>query len=120
MNIRQGVCAIIFTGLTLQATDSSAFSTPKVLELRAAEHEVRIEKSVVLTMRDGTRLSTDLYFPISSDTRFPVILMRTPYNKNSLNQVNSIAFILRWMTGTPDYMFNLDDRSLKLTRGNSD
>lgn len=49
-----------------------------------------------------------------------IYLFNTPYNKNSLNQANSIAFILRWMTGTPDYMFNLDDRSLKLTRGNSD
>lgn len=83
MNIRQSACAIVFTGLTFQATESSAFSTTEVLELRAAEYEVRIEKSVVLKMRDGTSLSTDLYFPISSDTRFPVILMRTPYNKNS-------------------------------------
>jgi putative CocE/NonD family hydrolase len=33
-------------------------------------------------MRDGVRLSTDLYFPKSEDKDLPVILIRTPYNKN--------------------------------------
>lgn len=37
-------------------------------------YEVRLEKSVMVPMRDGTRLSTDLYFQIDADGNLPVIL----------------------------------------------
>ena len=43
---------------------------------------VRLEKSVMVPMPDGVKLSTDLYFPECRETKLPVILMRTPYNKN--------------------------------------
>jgi len=33
-------------------------------------------------MRDGVRLATDLYFPGSGDPPYPVVLIRTPYNKS--------------------------------------
>lgn len=58
---------------------------------------VRLEKSVLIPMRDGIRLSTDLYFPEGSSDKVPVILIRTPYGKQS------------WREGTPrgalTYMF---------------
>ncbi|MBN2416984.1 CocE/NonD family hydrolase [bacterium] len=39
-------------------------------------------RTVMMPMRDGTRLSTDLYVPQSDSLeRFPVILIRTPYKK---------------------------------------
>ena len=44
-------------------------------------YDVRLEKSVMVPMRDGTRLSTDLYFPVDADGQLPVILQRNPYNK---------------------------------------
>jgi putative CocE/NonD family hydrolase len=83
MKTRPGLSVKAFTLLTLQTIATIAFSAPVVLELRPPQNEVRIEKSTLLTMRDGTRLSTDIYFPVSSDSVFPVILMRTPYNKNT-------------------------------------
>ncbi|HJT72030.1 MAG TPA: CocE/NonD family hydrolase [Terriglobales bacterium] len=43
--------------------------------------KVRVEKSVMVPMRDGIRLSTDLYFPEGVGVKLPVILIRTPYNK---------------------------------------
>lgn len=46
------------------------------------KHEVHLKKSVMVPMRDGIRLSTDLYFPKSEALNLPVILIRTPYNKN--------------------------------------
>jgi putative CocE/NonD family hydrolase len=46
------------------------------------KHELAIKKSVMVPMRDGVRLSTDLYFPKDADINLPVILIRTPYNKN--------------------------------------
>ena len=36
---------------------------------------------VMIPMRDGVKLSTDLYFPKAEDSKFPVILVRTPYKK---------------------------------------
>ncbi len=41
---------------------------------------------IMVPMRDGTKLATDVYLPASEgkivQRRFPVILTRTPYNKN--------------------------------------
>lgn len=43
-------------------------------------------KTLMIPMRDGVELATDLYFPASEAGRFPVILMRTPYDKVSLQE----------------------------------
>ncbi len=53
---------------------------------REAEFEVEVESDVMVPMRDQTRLATDIYRPSRDgepvEGRFPVILTRTPYNKN--------------------------------------
>jgi len=41
-------------------------------------------RTVMIPMRDGIKLATNLYFPKSENGPFPVILMRTPYNKEIL------------------------------------
>ncbi|MEQ8800788.1 MAG: CocE/NonD family hydrolase, partial [Haliea sp.] len=46
-------------------------------------HEVRLERSYFVPMRDGARLSTDLYIPEGLDRPLGTVLERTPYNKNS-------------------------------------
>ena len=47
-----------------------------------------VKKDVMVPMRDGVRLATDVYFPSEGgkarEGRFPVILTRTPYNKNGV------------------------------------
>jgi putative CocE/NonD family hydrolase len=40
--------------------------------------------TVRVPMRDGVRLATDLYVPAGSGPPFPVVLIRTPYNKDWL------------------------------------
>jgi hypothetical protein len=40
-----------------------------------------IEKNVMVPMRDGVRLATDIYHP-AEEGRFPVLLVRLPYNKD--------------------------------------
>ena len=47
----------------------------------APRHTIRTEKSVMVPMRDGTKLSTDIYFPEGGGEKLPVILARTPYDK---------------------------------------
>jgi uncharacterized protein len=44
-------------------------------------HPVTVERSVMVPMRDGVRLATDLYRPSDVTGPMPTILMRTPYNK---------------------------------------
>jgi putative CocE/NonD family hydrolase len=39
-----------------------------------------IDKNLMVAMRDGTRLATDLYRP-ADEGRYPVVLLRLPYNK---------------------------------------
>ena len=41
-----------------------------------------IERKVMVPMRDGIRLATDIYRPKSSGSKVPVIWVRTPYNFN--------------------------------------
>ena len=36
----------------------------------------------MVPMRDGVRLSTDLYFPVDAAGPYSTILMRTPYGKD--------------------------------------
>jgi putative CocE/NonD family hydrolase len=53
-------------------------------------------KDVMVAMRDGVRLAADIYRPIQNgqvvDSKFPVILMRTPYNKDDAGQIAN-AFV---------------------------
>lgn len=59
------------------------------LPLAAEEQDlfdVLAESNVMVPMRDGVKLATDVYRPARGETpveeQFPVILTRTPYNKN--------------------------------------
>ena len=60
-------------------------ATTAALPLRAQDYEVVLEKGMMVPMRDGIKLATDLYFPARggrpADGRFPAILARTPYGK---------------------------------------
>ncbi|MFN0178507.1 MAG: CocE/NonD family hydrolase [Gemmatimonadales bacterium] len=44
---------------------------------------IRVEQNVMIPMRDGVRLATDLYRPATGAGPWPVILTRTPYNKSA-------------------------------------
>ncbi len=48
---------------------------------------VKLQRSVFVPMRDGVRLSTDLYMPEGASVRLPVILMRTPYDKAKASSI---------------------------------
>ncbi len=54
-------------------------------------YRIRTRLGVGVPMRDGLRLSTDVYLP-DAPGRFPVILIRTPYNKNIDSQVKDAVY----------------------------
>ena len=47
----------------------------------AAQNEVTVERNVPVKMRDGVVLHADIYRP-KTEGKFPVLLQRTPYNKD--------------------------------------
>jgi hypothetical protein len=51
-------------------------------QLKALEEIARIERKVMVPMRDGIRLATDVYRPKAGSGKYPVIFVRTPYNFN--------------------------------------
>lgn len=52
----------------------------RALAAQEAAPESSLQKDVLVPMRDGARLATDLYLP-SGSGKFPAILCRTPYDK---------------------------------------
>jgi predicted acyl esterase len=65
-------------------TDVSTQQTPS----RLLEFEVEVRRDLMVPMRDGVRLATDVYLPRASDgsalTDLPTLLTRTPYNKEGV------------------------------------
>ncbi len=63
------------------------------------EYEVVIARDVMVPMRDGVRLATDIYRPARGGEpvagKFPVILTRTPYDKSARAAVQESEFWAR-------------------------
>jgi len=53
--------------------------------------DVRLEPTVMVPMRDGVRLATDLYFPEGREEPLPVVQIRTPYGKIAHRAPSSAA-----------------------------
>ncbi|MDH4198451.1 MAG: CocE/NonD family hydrolase, partial [Candidatus Aminicenantes bacterium] len=66
---------------------------PKDPLLSQPQYEVRKE-TVMIPMRDGVRLATDLYFPVAENVKFPVVLIRTPYKKD-MDEINGKYYARR-------------------------
>jgi putative CocE/NonD family hydrolase len=60
--------------------------------VHAAQNPIVKQLQVPVAMRDGVRLSTNAYVP-SEHGRFPTILVRTPYNKDSAYSAGYQAFV---------------------------
>ena len=62
-------------------------------------YDVAIHKDVMIPMRDGVQLAADVYFPAVGDqpidSRFPVILERTPYDKTAPRNVTNGKYYAR-------------------------
>lgn len=47
-------------------------------------------------------------------------ILTTPFEKNDLNRLKSLRLIIKWMTGTPDFLFSLDETATKFSKGNDE
>ena len=73
------ICLLVASGLLpVFAADEEELD-----ELREALEEIAvIDKKVMVPMRDGVRLATDIYRPKDAGGPLPTIFVRTPYNFN--------------------------------------
>src|SRR5215475_89576 len=71
--------AVALAGLVVRTAPSRAAQTPGA--------EMTVTRDVMVPMRDGIRLATDIYFPAKNgaalEGKRPVILERTPYRKSA-------------------------------------
>ena len=79
--------AAVLCALTATALAQRGAMTPELAERRwAIEKELAsiavVERKVMLPMRDGVRLATDIYRPKDPSVKVPTIFVRTPYNFN--------------------------------------
>jgi putative CocE/NonD family hydrolase len=67
-----------------------------IVALAAALEVVRFEENLMVPMRDGVRLATDIYRParggVPVEEKLPVLLQRTPYGKAGSNLVESARY----------------------------
>jgi len=69
---------------------------PQIIKSEIAEpkYEVKVEKDVMVPMRDGVRVAIDIYHPNVEDEKFPVILCWGEWGKDSQDCVD-------WLAETP-------------------
>jgi len=70
--LKRSASMLVFTALLLQG--AAAIAQPAA--------DVTVERNVVMKTRDGVALKADVYRP-AGEGSFPVLLQRTPYDKNN-------------------------------------
>ena len=106
-NIRWiGFILIVAVALGSAATSPAVAQTraPLTEDEKAKRWEVEnelaslavIERKLMIPMRDGVRISADVYYPKDTSKKYPAIWVRTPYNFNywdiaSLSIVSAVA-----------------------------
>ena len=72
---------------------------PKSHDGSHQQYDATCDANVMVAMRDGVRLATDIYYPALDgkpvEGRFPVILERTPYDKASPSAVTNARYFAR-------------------------
>ena len=101
--MRKLVTPIAFWGLLAAPTGLAQAQAKPRFSIPGPTHAVRLEPSVMVPMRDGIKLSTDLYFPEGADGKLPVILVRTPYDKNPWRERRDVGTLVG--IASPSYIF---------------
>ncbi|HUK17822.1 MAG TPA: CocE/NonD family hydrolase [Bryobacteraceae bacterium] len=72
--------------VSMQAQPPRAANKELIAKRDGIEKELEsiavVERKVMVPMRDGKRMATDIYRPKDSSKKYPIIFVRTPYNFN--------------------------------------
>jgi len=86
LTIHRALLSAIFIGCLGGSGLLHACDATPIVPKSEPTNEVIIQKNVMITVRDGTKLAADVYLPAKADKaidgKFPTILARTPYNKD--------------------------------------
>ena len=85
------VCALGITALhAQQAPLTQAQKNERIQTEKELESLAIINRKVMMPMRDGIRLATDIYVPKNATGKVPTIWVRTPYNFNFWDVRNGV------------------------------
>jgi uncharacterized protein len=85
------VCVLVYTGLHAQQAPLTQEQKDQRVQTEAQlESLAIIERKVMVPMRDGVRLATDIYRPKNATGKVPIIFVRTPYNFNFWDVRNGV------------------------------
>src|SRR5438046_1213252 len=78
--------AIVITSPCAQAQPGGPPTPQQIAARQATEKELEslaiIERKLLVPMRDGKRMATDIYRPKDASKKYPIVFVRTPYNFN--------------------------------------
>jgi len=91
------VCAVSIAGVRAQqgAPLTQEQKDQRVQTEKELESVAVIERKVMVPMRDGVRLATDIYRPKNATGPVPIIWIRTPYNFNFWDVRNGLPADMR-------------------------
>jgi putative CocE/NonD family hydrolase len=77
---------VLATPALLSAQPRTPLTPEQIAERWELENELQdiavVERKVMVPMRDGVRLATDVYRPRNASGKLPIVWVRTPYNFN--------------------------------------
>ena len=77
---------LVVSAITLCAQGRSAPNRELIAARNKTEQELEsiaiVERKVMVPMRDGKRMATDIYRPKDTSKKYPIVFVRTPYNFN--------------------------------------
>jgi uncharacterized protein len=86
--------SLLAAAVTVVAQRGTGLPGDQVAQRWRAERELQsvavVERKVLMPMRDGIRLATDVYRPKDAAGKVPTIFVRTPYNFNSWDVQNGV------------------------------
>jgi putative CocE/NonD family hydrolase len=81
-------------GIALAQQRPGALDEATIAKRNAIEQELEsvavVDRKVMVPMRDGKRMATDIYRPKDTSKKYPVIFVRTPYNFNFWDVANGV------------------------------
>ena len=96
--MRRIILATVFAALTasalVPAQQAGTMTAEQMEHRRELEGELQslavVERKVMMPMRDGVRLATDIYRPKNATGKVPIIFVKTPYNFNFWDVRNGV------------------------------
>jgi putative CocE/NonD family hydrolase len=90
-----GIVTVLSLGGQSAVTQQRSGLTPEVIAQRnSIEEELQavaiLERKLMIPMRDGKRMATDIYRPKDVTKKYPTVFVRTPYNFNFWDVRNGV------------------------------